>query len=160
MFGFRHCIGALGAVALLLAFDASAAKSRPLDLTKPAAEVNEQIDVIQQELADGKTYSEIKPDQKEKVVLALSRISDAVEHGNGRTLAPNDQVTAFNDQEVVNNILTQAREDSRMICKRQKSVGSNMVSPQCMTVAQSRAAREQGRKDLNDMHTMNRFEDK
>lgn len=160
MLGFRYCIQGLAAMALFVAFAAGAATSRPpLDLTQPAVEVRSQIGEIHKELADGETYSEIKPEQREKVISALGRIATAVDRGNGKTLSPTDQVTAFNDQEVVNGILTQAREDSRLICKRQKAVGSNMVTSQCMTVAQRRVAREQGKKDLNEMHTMNRFED-
>lgn len=160
MLAFRYCIRGLAGMALCVAFGATAATARPpLDLTQPAAEVQGQIGEIHKALGDGETYSELKSDQREKVIAALGRISVAVDRGNGKTLAPNDQMTAFNDQEVVNGILTQAREDSRVICKRQKSVGSNMVTAQCMTVAQRRMAREQGKKDLNEMHTMNRFED-
>lgn len=159
MLGFRYRIQGLAGMALFIAFNAGAAAPKPLDLTVPAVEVREQIGKIHTDLADGKTYSEIKPEQREKVIAALGRISGAVDRGNGKTLSPTDQVSAFNDQEIVNAVLTAAKEDSRLICKRQKTVGSNMVAPQCMTVAQRRLAHEQSKKDLNEMRTMNRFED-
>ena len=160
MLGFKYCIQGLAGMALLVAFGLGAANVKaPLDLTKEAADVQAQIGQIRKEMGDGQTYSEIKAEQREKVIAALGRIDGAVDRGNGKTLSPTDQVSAFNDQEVVNSILTQARADSRMICKRQKSVGSNMITPQCMTVAQRRTAREQGKQDLNDMHTMNTWKD-
>ncbi|MBS9727203.1 hypothetical protein, partial [Stutzerimonas stutzeri] len=59
----------------------------------------------------------------------------------------------FIAQEVHNTILTRARADSRMVCRRERSTGSNMPQSVCMTVAQRRKAQEDSRKVLNGIQS-------
>jgi hypothetical protein len=55
------------------------------------------------------------------------------------------KVQVFNDQELVNNPLTEAAEDSRMVCTRERAVGSHMATKVCKTVGQRRLEREQSK---------------
>src|SRR3546814_12843539 len=58
------------------------------------------------------------------------------------------KVAVFTDQELINNILTEAGENSRLVCKRVKRTGSHMSSNQCMTVAARDRAREHAQEQL------------
>ena len=102
-----------------------------------------QRDTILKELGDGETYSEIETADREQVKAALSRISAALDRSGGvAQLDEQQKVEVFNDQELVNNILTKAGENSRLVCKRVKKTGSHMSSNQCMTVAARNRAME------------------
>ncbi len=103
-------------------------------------------------LADGKSYSEIRHEDKEKVVAALSRIGTALQQAGGVDgLDKEQKVAVFNDQELANAILTRAGEDSRLICKREMATGSHRATTQCLTVAESSRARERAQQDLRRM---------
>lgn len=87
----------------------------------------------------GKTYAELSAEDREAVVAALSRIEDRLE-GISRIedMDKRDQTALFNDQELVNNLLTEAAADSRLICRREKFVGSHRTTNICLTVAERR----------------------
>jgi hypothetical protein len=51
-------------------------------------------------------------------------------------------VRVFNDQEVVNTLLTQARADSRLVCDRSRPTGSHRRQTKCQTVAERRRRME------------------
>lgn len=111
-----------------------------LDLKKPAPG---QFSKLRRELGDGRTYSEISLEDKSKVQVALARMEGLLggkDSADG--LAEADKVALFNDQEVVNTVLTKAREDSRLVCRREKVLGSNMPTNRCMTVAERRRRAE------------------
>ncbi len=113
---------------------ASSSPEKELNVEKP---VQVQLDKINRELRDGKTYAEIDLDERSRAQQALLRISNTVERYPDLNAMPqSERVALFNDQEVVNTILTKGREDSRVVCRREKVVGSNMPINQCMTVAE------------------------
>ena len=56
----------------------------------------------------------------------------------------------YNDQELINNVLTQARDDSRMICKREKKVGTHRITNICITAGERRRQRQRI-EDANDV---------
>ena len=100
---------------------------------------------------DSKEYFEISDENRQKVVDALDRME---RHLTGITsveqLEEPQRIAVFNDQELVNALLTGAREDSRLVCKREKKVGSNMPTTSCMTVAQRREAQETAQRGLRN----------
>lgn len=127
--------------------------------SSPVLEVNlsfaEQRDAIQSALADGKTYAEISQDDRSKVMSALNRIDGALERAGGvQQLKGTQKTQVFNDQELVNTVLTRAAADSRMVCKRERPIGSNRIVSQCMTVAQRNRQREEARKDILNRRTL------
>jgi hypothetical protein len=108
-----------------------------------------QRDTILKELGDGKTYSEIDSADREKVKAALARIATVLDQSDGvDQLKEQQKVEVFNDQELVNSILTKAGEDSRLVCKRVRKTGSHMTSNQCMTVAARNRAMEHAQEEL------------
>lgn len=119
----------------------TAAASKPLQEGQPFAQ---QRDRILADLSAGKIYNEIKPRDRAKVLDALKRIGLVLDPESGKRVTEPDRLQAFNDQELVNEILTQAKDDSRLICRRERLVGSNRPQNICISVAQRREARENG----------------
>jgi hypothetical protein len=48
------------------------------------------------------------------------------DHERIEQVSPQDRTEIFNDQEVINTIMTRAHADSRMVCRRERTTGSNM----------------------------------
>lgn len=130
---------------------AAAAATVPLDLHNSPDVVAKQLHTINAQMNDGETYAEISPENRGRVREALGRITGALEKAGGRPLSPEAENQAFNDQEIVNTLLTSAKEDSRVVCERERQMGSNRVTSKCMTVAERRRLREQGEKATRDL---------
>jgi len=94
---------------------------------------------VRRDLSKSDKYVELKQDDRKRVLAALDRMQKALKPVESlEQLHEQDRVALFNDQELVNTLLTEAREDSRQICRREKSVGSNMARLSCETVAERR----------------------
>ena len=106
---------------------------------------SEQRDRIRADLRGGETYAEITAEDRSAVLAALERIDQKLMNKTGPVLSESDKLVVFNDQELVNSLLVRAREDSRLICRRERPVGSNRPQNICISVAQRREARENAR---------------
>lgn len=105
----------------------------------------EQRTAILKDLDGGKVYAEITAKERGDVKEALARISGALQAPSGvQGLNDEEKTRVFNDQELVNSILTRAGEDSRLVCTREKKVGSHRPTTQCLTVAERRRMAEAG----------------
>lgn len=105
---------------------------------------------IERDLADGETYSEITPEDRVAVHAALGRIGESLEaSGSVEGMSERVRTQLFNDQELVNNLLTQAGEDSRVVCERRTKTGSNRKVSVCMTVAERRRLRDEAQDTFN-----------
>lgn len=101
-------------------------------------------------------YSEIGMEDKSKVSAAIARIRDNLgAHETVEQANPEARTAIFNDQEVINTILTRAHADSRMVCQRERLTGSNRHTNVCMTVAQRREARENSSDVLRNYNRVN-----
>ena len=98
---------------------------------------------IEQDLADGKTYAEITREDRAKVRESLERITGALE-GIESIDALSDEAKArvFNAQEEINQILTMAEADSRVVCSSESKTGSRRKVTTCETVAKRNARRD------------------
>ena len=147
------------AIALLLMAAMSAhatidSKSRSTQ-DNPAVNVeasfSEQMSAIERDLADGETYSEISVEDKAAVLAALQRIAMKLDASGGiENLTAAEKAAVFNDQELANNLLTQAGNDSLLVCKREKKVGSHRTTTHCATVAERRRAADTTQSTLRD----------
>lgn len=136
------------AVGLLLPLICTATETRadqPLDLAQSFAEQARQI----RQHLQSDTYAEISQEDRRNVQAALSRM-EAATQGTADIAAMDggEKTRLFNDQEIVNTILTKARADSRVVCKREKTVGSHRAVNQCLTVAERRRLRDEARELL------------
>lgn len=109
---------------------------------------------IEADLADGKTYAEISPADRARVRESLARISAQL---NGVAsvdeLSEPARVAVFNDQELINEVLTQAAADSRLLCERVEKLGSHRRVTQCETVAERRRRSQQDRDNLQQLQS-------
>lgn len=143
----------LAFISLLLAMAGSPAFAATTRASVNVAEGEfaEQRKIIEADLADGETYSEISTEDRATVTQALDRIAGLFQtYGSVERLSWEDRTRMFNDQEQINNILTKAGEDSRLVCRREKKVGSHRVTTQCSTVANRRRAMEDSQNVLRD----------
>ena len=149
---------AMAAAALVLAMGSAAAAPKNKEIFEPGKPLAEQITKIEADLSDGETYSEITLDQRSRVREALGRMRGIVErNGSEASLSAANRSELFNDQQVVHTVLTQAREDSRLICRRERVVGSNMPQTQCMTVAQRERVKNTSQSSMDRAQRVGRF---
>jgi len=114
------------------------------------APVAEQLANVERALGS-EAYSEISMEDKSRVQAAVTRIRNRMGERERIDQLPAQQRTEiFNDQEVVNTIMTRAKADSRMVCRRERATGSNMNKSVCMTVAQRREAMERAKNLMDD----------
>jgi hypothetical protein len=109
-------------------------KPQALDLDKP---LPEQVELIQKQLDDGETYVEIATADRAKVKESLARFA-AIINESGWSLNPEQKTQLVNEQNEINQILSQAAADSRLVCRREAQIGSLRTTTQCKTVAERR----------------------
>ncbi|MDI9274631.1 hypothetical protein [Stenotrophomonas sp. PFBMAA-4] len=142
---------------LSLSIAASASKGAG-EVFIPGKPLQQQIERIEIELSDGETYSELKLADRSRVREALVRMRAAVEqHPNRDSMPEQVRTDVFNDQQLVNTVLTQAREDSRLICQREKATGSNRATTQCSTVAERARQKERAQRDMSQAQRTGKF---
>jgi len=140
----RHLL--LLCLALFFAGGALAAsKSKLSDVRIQANQFSEYREALETELRGGETFREMTASDRGEVRAILQRMDETLSGVESvDALAPAAKIALFNDQERLRVLLGQAEEDSRLICRREKVVGSNMAKSVCLTVAERRRAREEG----------------
>lgn len=104
---------------------------------------------IEKDLADGETYVEISSADRGRVQASLERISAMLEGGKTpEALSADQKVDLYNNQEIINTILTQASADSRKVCTREAVTGSNRQVTTCTTVAERTRRREKDQEEF------------
>ncbi|MEG2803767.1 hypothetical protein [Stenotrophomonas sp.] len=142
-------------LALLVVGSAHAKRGEEAVKMTESEPVAAQVDRIKAAL-NSEDYSEISQDDRARVQQALGRIQEKMDgHSLSSELNPTDRTAVFNDQELVNTVMGKAKEDSRLICRRERATGSNMQQSVCTTVAQRRRANENGRALLNEHQQFN-----
>jgi hypothetical protein len=146
---YRFAFFVLLSLAASAAFAATKKSATAIDLNASFAQQKAQIE---RELGDGETYAEISSQDRAAVREALNRIASKLDMaGSVESLTAQQKADVFNDQEKVNTILTKASEDSRLVCRREKKVGSHREITECMTVAERRRAYENAQKTMRDV---------
>ncbi|QHB72491.1 hypothetical protein GQ674_14840 [Stenotrophomonas sp. 364] len=150
----------LAVVATLLLLSAGVAQAaKKNDVFVPGKPLAEQIQRIEGEMGDGKTYAELKLEDRSRVREALGRMRITLERFPDESGIPAVAKTdLFNDQQIVNTLLTQAREDSRLICRREKATGSNFAVTQCLTLAQRERNKNDAQQRMNNAQRVGNFD--
>ncbi|WNH47965.1 MULTISPECIES: hypothetical protein [Stenotrophomonas] len=146
----------IGSIVMMLALAGSAhalaATSKDAVQMGGAKPVAEQIREVELAMASDK-YSELTLENKSAVQASLNQIRAQMgDHERIDQVAPQNKVAIFNEQEKINTILTQGHADSRLVCRREKTVGSNFPTNNCMTVAERRRATENARTNMRDVN--------
>lgn len=140
---------------LWLALPAVAAGKAAVDL-KAQRPFAEQAEQVRRDLRAGDTYAEIGAEDRAKVLAALQRMQTALQSSpDPAQLTPESSTAVFNDQELVNALLTKAGEESRMVCQRVRTVGSHLSTTQCMSAAERRRLRDSNKDELTRLQRQN-----
>lgn len=111
----------------------------------------QQKQALEHEIIAGERYRGIAPKDRERVLEALDRMESNLQ--GVRAIGELDErrrLAVFNDQEMINVLLTQAAEDSRVVCTRETPVGTRLATKVCKTVGERRRDRETAREALRD----------
>ncbi|MCC8557990.1 hypothetical protein [Xanthomonas vesicatoria] len=141
----------LRGLAVLPSFVIASAIAAPpqIDLKKPTSE---QIAQVRNDLGSGSKYSEISQEERVRVLDALSRIESAThDQTDAQALPAGQKAAVYNDQELINTILTKVGEESRVVCTREKATGSHHTVSNCKTVGERRRSRDSGERNMSTM---------
>ncbi|KLJ00997.1 hypothetical protein [Luteimonas sp. FCS-9] len=142
----KRSIG-VGLAVLCLVSQAAWAGDGVVDIESGAFE--RQRAAVLADMAGGEAYAEISPRDRQTVVSLLDRMQGVIGDASSvEALHETERVRLFNDQEQVNTILTRAKADSRLICRRETPIGSRRPQTSCMTVAERRRATETSQERL------------
>ncbi|HET6603088.1 MAG TPA: hypothetical protein VFG21_02585 [Xanthomonadaceae bacterium] len=101
------------------------------------------------EMRTSKNYLEMSKSNRERVVEALDRMEARLDGvASVDELSENERVALFNDQELVNTLLSKGAEDSRLVCTRSRRTGSNRAQTVCHTVAERERMTRDGREAM------------
>lgn len=104
---------------------------------------DQQRDELIEEMRDGGRFGEISDEARAEVIAALDTMAELLDgQASFGHLDEEDKIRLFNAQEIANTHLTVAREDSRIVCKRERKVGSHFKTSICNTVAEWTIQRE------------------
>ena len=107
-----------------------------------------------EELHAGRGLIELSPAGRSEVHAILERMERRLARVDRiEDLAGDDRRELFNDQERLRVILSEAEEDSRVHCRKEKVTGSHRPKSICQTVAEWRRHREDAH-DLWRRHSM------
>lgn len=133
---------------LMLVASSAMAADGQADPDAGPSEFEARMISVEQALDDGE-YGEISSTDRREVLAALERIRTALgPSGDAGQLNERQKLKVFNDQELVNNILTSADDGSRLVCRREKRTGTHVASNQCLTVAERQRAADHARDTL------------
>ena len=111
--------------------------------------VAQQAAIRAEAVASTGRYKDMPPAKREKLFALQDQVTrQLADRATTTELPEQDQIAVFNALEAISAIINQA-EDERMICERQRPVGSNRTQTVCRSVAQRRQDREDAEKQVN-----------
>lgn len=135
--------------ALLMTFSISAAETTKLSAFEMFEEQKATIlkDIKDDTIYDEIEYSDVKlvKGALENMTITLSGVTDVIE------LSDDSKAELFNNQEIVNTILTMAENDSRMVCRRRGTLGTNFKTTTCESMKDRRERQEADRIAIDNM---------
>ena len=138
----------------LLAASVAVAQIRDIPVDRNADAFAQQRQLILARLDDGVSYQGISAAEKGEVRAALARIGTKIDRAGGaRHLTKGQRVAVFNDQELINNILTKAGDDDQLVCRNETGTGTHVRTVQCKTLAERREETEYAQDMLRRMPT-------
>jgi hypothetical protein len=135
---------ALVALTLLAAAMPAAAKESYHEKTFNADtqdKFQQVADGVRKEMQPGGRYEYVKPQERATIERSLAEM-DALFTATGgvENMKQDDKIKLFNEQEVVNSILTR-RDKDRVICEDKPKLGSHVRTTNCHTYGQEEEAR-------------------
>ena len=144
---------------ILAAGGATAAESAQQESLRVAspAEFAASRALIETAVRESDQYRDLQEQDQRKLFKALDQMQATLAGVTSvEQLDDETRTQLYNDQELINNVLTQARDDSRMICKREKKVGSHRVTNICITAGERRRQRDRIHEANDRLHRSQR----
>lgn len=136
-------------IAATLLFGAGLAFAETTKLSTIEAFEKEKATILK-DISDGLIYSEISHKDANLVRDALGRMSEVLGTvDDPQQLDQQKLVRLYNEQSLVNTILTMAENDSRQVCRRRGRLGTNFKTTTCETVAERRKRQEADRMEIS-----------
>jgi hypothetical protein len=109
---------------------------------------------VRREMDSGGKYEFVPPDERAKIDKSFAEMTALFDqYGTVSAMNQDAKVKLFNDQEIVNSILTK-RDRDRVICENKAPVGSHIRQTTCHTYAQEVQARQDTQKQMSDWKVM------
>jgi hypothetical protein len=143
-------IHSIALVCLLVALPAAAKRDDTVQLklgpTTTATEFATQRQQIEAAIKHPEHYVEMRAEDRKVVSEALEKMGGQLESaGSVAALDEPARNALLAEQDDLNKRLEQAYHDSRLVCVREKVIGSSMRRNVCLTVAQRRRTADEGR---------------
>lgn len=136
------------AVCLLVPALAIAANDTPLDLEKVTMQ---QRQIRSDILASKGNYRGLSSASQSELLVRQDKLLRMLEgKQTADDLSEDERLTAFNDLEWIEATLNKGEAGDRLICRRERTIGSNRVTRVCRTAAQLEAARELAREHIDN----------
>lgn len=95
-------------------------------------------------------YRDLQPSDRARINTLLDQMEELLgPEANVNDLTIERRTRAFNVQEQINALVNQVHADSRMVCRRETSVGSRRPQTNCATVGERRRARDHARQEAS-----------
>ena len=105
---------------------------------------------VRREMDHGGKYEFVPPDERVKIDKSFGEMNALFDqYGSVSAMNQDAKVKLFNDQEVVNSILTR-RDKDRVICEDKPKLGSHVRSTNCHTYGQQEDARRGSKEQMDE----------
>jgi hypothetical protein len=109
---------------------------------------------VRREMDTGGKYEFVPLDERTKIDKSFDEMTGLFDqYGSVSAMNQDAKVKLFNDQEVVNSILTK-RDRDRVICTNKAPLGSHIPQTSCHTYAQEVQAHQETQKQMTDWKVM------
>ena len=132
--------------AIIFAFSMSAHANKPLEIAKI---VTQQREIRADLMAGTGRYKQMPTSKREQILKKqddLLRMLEGKETSDD--LSTDQQMAAFNSLEWIEAAIND-EEGERMVCRRERTIGSNRITRVCRTEAQMEAERELARDEFD-----------
>ncbi|MBB5208948.1 hypothetical protein [Chiayiivirga flava] len=153
----RSKLSAAVVAVLLGAGSALAAQTKGTPVAEPIVEaggsqsLEAQREAVVAAFEPGERFAELDEAGRGSVLASFERMQALLGGRDIGQLTAEEKVALFNEQSDLNGVLTDAEADSRITCKRNRTVNSRISNTECHTVAEWDRRRERARK-LMDMN--------
>lgn len=141
MRNLRFCLAAI-----IVAFSMSAHANKPLEIAKI---VTQQREIRADLMAGTGRYKQMPTSKREEILKKqddLLRMLEGKETSDD--LSTDQRMAAFNNLEWIEAAIND-EVGERMVCRRERTIGSNRITRVCRTEAQMEAERELARDELD-----------
>lgn len=120
-----------------------------------AAEFRVQAAEVRSAMKPGGRFADVSVENQALVVKQLDRLQEIYDKRGNKPASSRQEVAIVNATSEINALLT-GNEDERVVCEQVKKIGSNRVERVCQTVAQRKAAQDEGKKTLHEFRPSGR----